>query len=188
MSNVFNFNAGPAILPHEVLEEVQEELLDFKDSGISMLESSHRGRHFSTVHEEALHDLRTLLDVPKNYSIMFLQGGASMQFAMIPINFLAEGQTADYIHSGAWASKAIAEARCIGNVHVAADMCKEVPHRMPALDAISYSIEPAYVHVTSNETIEGIQWKQLPQTQSPLMVDNVFRHFYLGKLISHHVG
>ena len=108
MTMVYNFSAGPAILPREVLAEAQQELLDYHHTGMSIMEMSHRGKEYSAVHEEARANLRELLDVPEDYAVLFMQGGASHQFAMAPMNFLGEGQTADYTNSGAWAKKAIA--------------------------------------------------------------------------------
>ena len=114
MSRVYNFNAGPAVLPAEVLQEAQRELLDFKGSGMSILESSHRGKEYDAVHAEAVANYKQLLGCSDDYAVLFVAGGASMQFAMVPLNLLGAGQTADYINSGTWASKAIKEAAHIG--------------------------------------------------------------------------
>jgi len=121
MERVYNFSAGPAVLPVEVLEEAQREFVDFKGSGMSLLESSHRGKEYSAVHEEATANFKELLNLSDDYAVLFLQGGASTQFAYIPINLLGAGQTADYTNSGAWAAKAIKEAKLVGNVNIAAD-------------------------------------------------------------------
>jgi phosphoserine aminotransferase len=171
MARVYNFSAGPAILPEEVLEEARRELLDFRGSGMSVLESSHRGKEYSAVHEEARANLRSLLSLPDEYAVLFLQGGASMQFAMVPMNLLGPGRTADYTNSGAWAAKALKEARAIGNVNVAADCADDVPTRVPRVDELSLTPDAAYVHITSNETISGAQWKAFPATGSPLVAD-----------------
>ena len=171
MSRVYNFCAGPAVLPAEVLAEAQRQLVDYEGSGMSILESSHRGREYSAVHEETVDNLRRLLDLPEEYAVLFLQGGASTQFAMVPMNLLGEGQTADYANSGAWASKAIKEARLLGNVHIAADCAEELPTRVPSPDELQLTSGAAYLHVTSNETISGAQWRTFPQTGAPLVAD-----------------
>ena len=171
MSRVYNFCAGPATLPLEVLEEAQKELLDYKNSGMSILESSHRGKEYTAVHEEAIDNIRTLLKIDDDYAILFLHGGASTQFAMVPMNLLGNDQTADYTNSGAWATKAITEARLLGNVNIAADCSKEVPSRVPSEDELKLTSGAAYVHITSNETISGAQWKSFPTTEAPLVAD-----------------
>lgn len=171
MSRVYNFNAGPAVLPLEVLQEAQRELLEFKGSGMSILESSHRGKEYDAVHAEAVANYKQLLGCSDDYAVLFVAGGASMQFAMVPMNLLGTGQTADYINSGAWAGKAIKEATHIGQVHVAADCGKEIPTRVPAAAELNLTPGAAYVHLTSNETISGAQWKTFPKTESPLVAD-----------------
>ena len=171
MSDVFNFNAGPAVLPKEVLQEAQRDLLDYAGTGISILESSHRSKEFIAVHEEAVSNIRNLMGVPEEYEILFLQGGASMQFAMAPMNLSGEGRTADYTNSGSWATKAIKEAQRIGNVHIAADCAKDRPTRVPTPDEIQASNDAAYLHITSNETISGAQWHTFPESQAPLVAD-----------------
>ena len=171
MARVFNFSAGPATLPLEVIEEAQRELVDFEGSGMSIMEHSHRGKAYSAVHAEAIANTRELLQIGDDYSVLFMQGGASTQFALIPINLLGEGQTADYTNSGAWAAKAIKEAKLIGNVNVAADCGKEIPTRVPTEEELQLTPGAAYVHVTSNETISGAQWKQFPKTEAPLIAD-----------------
>ena len=171
MPRVYNFNPGPAVLPEEVLKEAQKELLDYKSSGMSIMESSHRGKEYSAVHEEAIANLKKLLNISDDYAVLLLQGGASTQFAMVPMNLLGKGQTADYANSGAWASKAIKEAKKIGNVNIAADCSKEIPTRVPAEKELKLTKNAAYVHITSNETISGAQWKTFPKTDSPLIAD-----------------
>ncbi len=171
MPRVHNFSAGPAVLPLEVLEQAQSELVDFRGAGMSLLEASHRGKAYAAVHEEALANLRELLAVPADYEVLLLQGGASLQFAMAPMNLLAAGQSADYVNSGAWALKAIKEARAIGGVRVAGDSADALPARMPAADALQFSPDAAYAHITSNETISGAQWKELPRPPTPLVAD-----------------
>jgi phosphoserine aminotransferase len=135
------------------------------------MEMSHRGKEYSAIHDEALANVRKLLDVPEDYDVLFLQGGASAQFAMVPLNLLTPGSVADYINSGAWASKAIKEAKVRGQVHVIADTSKDVPTRLPALQDLKFTPGAAYVHITSNETIAGTQWKVFPKTEAPLVAD-----------------
>ncbi|MCH7959452.1 MAG: 3-phosphoserine/phosphohydroxythreonine transaminase [Candidatus Hydrogenedentes bacterium] len=171
MTDIYNFNAGPAILPKAVLAQARDEMLDYGGSGISILESSHRGKEYIAVQEEAGRNLRALLGISDDYAVLFLQGGASHQFAMVPMNLLGEGQVADYAHSGAWAKKAIAEAKRIGAVHIAADCADDRPARVPDPDALDCSTDAAYLHITSNETISGAQWKRFPQTDAPLVAD-----------------
>ena len=171
MSRAYNFSAGPAVMPVEALEEAQRELVDYKGSGMSIMESSHRGKEYSEIHEECIANLKELMGVPEGYSVLFLQGGASTQFAMIPMNLLGAGQTADYVNSGAWASKAIKEAQNLGSVNIAADCAKDIPTRQPTSDELSLTPGAAYLHLTSNETISGAQIKDFPQTDAPLICD-----------------
>lgn len=171
MSRAYNFCAGPATLPVEVLEEAQRELVDYQGCGMSIIESSHRGKEYSAVHEEALANTRELLGLSDDYAVLFLQGGASTQFAVIPMNLLGAGQTADYTNSGEWAGKAIKEAKLIGNVNVAADCGSEIPTRVPREDELRLTPGAAYLHITSNETIAGSQWKTFPKTEAPLVAD-----------------
>ena len=171
MERTYNFSAGPATLPLEVLEEAQAELTDFRNSGISILESSHRGEEYSAVHEEAVANMTELLNLSDDYAVLFLQGGASTQFAMVPMNLLGSGQTADYVDSGAWASKAIKEAKLLGNVNIAADCAADMPTRVPTENELDLTANAAYLHITSNETISGAQWKTFPSIEAPLVAD-----------------
>lgn len=171
MSRIYNFSAGPATLPEEVLVEAQSQLVDFQGAGMSLMEMSHRGKAYMAVQEEAEANLRKLLGISDEYAVLFLQGGASGQFAMIPMNLRREGETADYTHSGSWASKAIKEARVTGKVNIVADVSKETPARMPRADELTWSDGAAYAHITSNETIGGTQWKDFPKTSAPLVAD-----------------
>ncbi len=171
MSRVFNFNAGPAALPLEVLDEAKSELLDFKGSGMSILESSHRGKEYAAVHEEAESNFRKLLNCSDDYAVLFVAGGASMQFAMVPMNLLGTGRTADYVNSGEWAGKAIKEARNIGSVNVVADCGSDIPTRMPSAGELKFTPDAVYAHITTNETISGAQWKAFPKTVAPLVGD-----------------
>ena len=167
----YNFSAGPAALPTEVLSQARDELLDYQGSGSSIMEQSHRGKHYDAVHTEAIDNVRSLLAVPDSHAILFLQGGATGQFGMVPMNLLPPGRTADYANSGSWAAKAIKEARTIGEVHVAADTEKEFPTRVPLPAELTLSDDPAYLHITSNETISGAQWQVFPRVDAPVVAD-----------------
>lgn len=161
--NVYNFSAGPAVLPEPVLVEAQAALWDLHGSGIGVMEHSHRGKVWGAVYERALADCRKLAAVPDNYEVLFLQGGAAAQFFMLPANFLAANATADYIVTGAWAQKAAQQAAYYGRAHIAWDESEGgVYIRTPDAAAITYSDAPAYVHYTSNNTIFGTQWQQAP--------------------------
>ncbi len=167
----YNFSAGPATLPEEVLKEVQAEMLDYKGTGMSLMEMSHRGPEYSALHAETIANIKQLLKIPEGYSVLFMTGGASSQFAIIPMNLLGEGQTADYTDSGAWASKAIKEAKMLGNINVVADCGKEIPTRVPTMEELNLTDGAAYLHITSNETISGAQWKTFPDCKAPLIAD-----------------
>ena len=169
---VFNFNAGPAALPLDVLKEVQAQMLNYQETGMSILEISHRSKAYETINSRAEANLKELLGLGDNYKVLFLQGGASTQFAMIPMNFLAAERTADYILTGAWSEKALKEAKLFGNTHVAATAAEGNYKRIPHMDEIQLSDNPTYVHITSNNTIFGTQWKELPSFgQIPLIAD-----------------
>ncbi|WP_025720554.1 MULTISPECIES: 3-phosphoserine/phosphohydroxythreonine transaminase [Paenibacillus] len=168
----YNFNAGPAALPLKVLERVQAEFVDFQGTGMSIMEMSHRGAVYESVHNEAQERLLSLLGNPKGYKVLFLQGGASTQFAMLPLNFLSEGQVGSYVMTGSWSDKAYKEAKLLGKTHIAASSADEKYMRLPNVEALDLPDHTAYVHMTSNETIEGTQFKQFPDTGSvPLIVD-----------------
>ena len=162
----YNFSAGPATLPEEVLKEAQAELLDYQGTGMSIMEMSHRGKEYSAIHDECIANIKELLNIPEGYSVLFMTGGASSQFALIPMNLLGEDQTADYTDSGAWASKAIKEGKMLGNVNVIADCGKEIPTCVPATDELKMTDGAAYLHITSNETISGAQWKTFPEVDT----------------------
>jgi phosphoserine aminotransferase len=169
---VFNFAAGPAVMPLPVLEEMQRDLLALPSVGISILEISHRSKAFESILEQAEADMRGLAGVPSNYRVLFLQGGASLQFSMVPMNLLAPGATADYIDSGSWAAKADKEAKKIGNVAVAASTKDENYSRVPSESELRLTPGAAYVHMTSNNTIEGTESKKLPEVgEVPLVCD-----------------
>lgn len=171
MARVYNFGAGPAVLPVEVLQEAQADLVDYKGSGMSVMEMSHRGKEYDAIHNEAVANVKELLGLSDDYAILFLQGGASLQFAMIPMNFLGEGQSADYVNAGSWGSAAVKQARLIGNVNIAADCQKDIPTRMPDASEMKWTPGAAYSHITTNETISGAQLKEIPDTGSPLIGD-----------------
>jgi phosphoserine aminotransferase len=170
---IFNFSAGPAVLPVPVLEEAQRDMVSLPGVGMSVMEISHRSKTFDDIIGRTEASLRDLLKIPSNYHILFLQGGASLQFSMIPMNFLPADASADYILTGSWGKKALKEAKKAGAVNVAATMADGGFTRVPSSDEISLSPHAAYVHITSNETIEGVQWKREPNVGDvPLVVDS----------------
>ncbi|WP_301109477.1 3-phosphoserine/phosphohydroxythreonine transaminase [Sporosarcina sp.] len=170
--SVYNFNAGPSALPREVLEKAQSELVDFKDSGMSIMEMSHRSATYEEVHNQAIERLKSLFSIPENYEVLLLQGGASLQFAMIPMNFLASGEKAAYVMSGAWSDKALKEGKTIGDVYEAASTKETNYNKVPDLSEITWNEEDAYVHITSNNTIFGTQFQEFPETNDvPLIAD-----------------
>lgn len=171
MSRIFNFSAGPAVLPVECLEQARDEMLDYAGSGMSVMEMSHRGKVYSAIHEEAKQNIRELLGLTDDYEVLFIQGGASLQFAMLPMNFLGEGKVADYVASGNWGAQAVKQARLVGQVNIAADCEKDIPTRMPRNGECKWTPGAVYAHITSNETISGAQWKNLPKTDAPLVAD-----------------
>jgi len=156
---VYNFSAGPAVLPTDVLEKAQNELLSLDGIGMSVMEISHRSKHFEAILSSAISGIRELLGVPENYKILFLQGGASLQFSMIPINFLAKNETADYIVTGTWGKKAVKEAKRCGSVNTVFSTADTNFKSVPAQNEIHFSENANYVHYTSNETIEGVEFK-----------------------------
>lgn len=169
---IFNFSAGPAVLPVPVLEEAQRDMLSLPGVGMSVMEISHRSKTFDAILDQAQSGIRELLNIPDNYRILFLQGGASLQFSMIPMNFLPADGSADYIVTGSWGKKAVKEAKRTGAVNIAATMADGGFTRIPGADEISLNPQAAYVHITSNETIEGVQWKHEPDTGAvPLISD-----------------
>lgn len=172
MGRVFNFSAGPAMLPEEVLRQAQEEMLDWHGSGMCVAEMSHRGKQFSSIAEQAEADLRELLAVPDGYRVLFLQGGASSQFAMVPMNLLRGADSADYVSTGSWSKKAIAEAKRFCQVNIAATTEDVKFTRAPSQDALVFSSDAAYVHYTPNETIQGVEFSYVPDTgEKPLVAD-----------------
>jgi phosphoserine aminotransferase len=172
MSEVHNFNAGPAMLPREVLQRVQSELLDYHGKGMSIMEMSHRSKEFEAVNTGAEATFKRLLGVDQGYRVLFVQGGASSQFAMLPMNFLPQGASADYIITGAWAEKAIEEASLLGKANVAATTKDGGYRRMPANAELKLDPNAAYVHYTTNETIQGTQFQTIPSVgDRPLVAD-----------------
>lgn len=169
---IFNFSAGPAILPLPVLEEAQRDMLSLPGIGMSVMEISHRSKTFDEILGRADAGIRRLLGVPDNYRVLFLQGGASLQFSMVPMNFLPVERTADYILTGSWGKKALKEAKKVGAANVAATMADGGFTRVPGEDELNLDSNASYVHITTNETIEGVEWKQEPNTGNvPLMAD-----------------
>ena len=172
MSRVFNFSAGPAMVPEAVLKQAESELLDWHDSGMSIMEMSHRGKQFMSVAEKAEADVRELMNISDDYAVLFLQGGASSQFAMIPMNLLNGKTSADYINTGAWSKKAIAEAKRYCDVNVIATSEDSNFTTVPAEDTLTFSKDAAYVHYTPNETIGGVEFPYIPDTGDiPLIAD-----------------
>ncbi len=173
MTRVKNFNAGPAALPLPALERAQRELLDFDHTGMSIMEHSHRGKAYEGVHNEAIALLRELLGVPDTHHVLLLQGGASQQFAMIPMNLLGQGQTADYVLTGAWSKKAIGEAKTVGATRIAMSTEADGKYRrVPKSSELKLDPSAAYLHLTSNETIDGVQFQDFPRTGAvPLVAD-----------------
>jgi phosphoserine aminotransferase len=173
MARVMNFNAGPAALPLAALERAQAELLDLGGTGMSVMEHSHRGKAYEAVHNEAINLTRELLAVPENYNILLLQGGASQQFAVVPMNLLPADKSADYVLTGAWSQKAYKEGKTLGKVRVAATSEKDGKFgRIPAASEINFDANAAYAHITSNNTIFGTQWHEFPNSGNvPLIAD-----------------
>ena len=172
MSRVFNFSAGPAALPTDVLEQAQAEMLDWHGSGMSVMEMSHRGKDYMSIAAKAEADLRELMSIPENYKVLFLQGGASSQFAMVPINLLKGKKTADYLLTGQWSKKAVAEAKRYGDVNLVADTSDSGFTTVPDEADLKFDPDAAYVHYTPNETIVGVEFPYIPDTGDvPLVAD-----------------
>jgi phosphoserine aminotransferase len=172
MARKFNFSAGPAMLPTAVIERAQLEMLDWHGSGMSVMEMSHRGKEFMSIATKSEQDLREVLSIPDNYKVLFLQGGASSQFAMIPLNLLGGKQSADYLNTGMWSKKAIAEAKRYCTVNVAADTSEGGFTTVPTQAELQLNPDAAYVHYTPNETIGGVEFDYIPDTGDvPLVAD-----------------
>ncbi len=172
MARIHNFSAGPSTLPLPALEEAAEKLVEFEDSGMSLIEMSHRSKIYDSVHNEALNLSREILDIPEDFHILFLQGGATFQFGMIPMAFLKDGMTADYINTGSWAKKAVGDSKIIGTTNIIWDGEDNSFTRIPKQEELQFTKDAAYVYICSNETIGGIQWQDFPDTgNAPLVVD-----------------
>jgi phosphoserine aminotransferase len=169
---IYNFSAGPAVLPKEVLQQAQSELLDWHGSGMSVMEMSHRGKEFMGIAAAAEADLRELMGIPANYKVLFLQGGAHLQFSMIPLNLLRGKASADYVNTGEWSKKAIGEAKKFGAVNVVANNADRNCTYVPAFDTWQCDPDAAYLHYTTNETIGGVEFNWIPQSGDvPLVAD-----------------
>src|SRR3954447_20116205 len=162
MNMVYNFNAGPAMLPPAVLEQVQAELRDYQGRGMSIMEMSHRSKEFEAINAAAEETFKRLLGIDAGYRVLFVQGGASTQFAMLPMNFLPPGGSADYLVTGAWGEKAYEEAALFGKPRLAASAREDGYRRVPRPEEIQLAPDAAYVHLTTNETIQGTQWQRFP--------------------------
>ena len=172
VQRIFNFSAGPAVLPQSVLEEAQRDLVSLPGVGMSILEISHRSKAFDAIIQGAEADIRALAGIPDDYAVLFLQGGASLQFSMVPMNLLTEGASADYVVTGSWSQKAVKEAKRHGKVRIAATTENGNFVRVPAASEISWDANAAYVHVTSNNTIFGTQFQAMPDSGAvPLVCD-----------------
>ena len=172
VSRVYNFSAGPAVLPEEVLREAQEEMLDYRGCGMSVMEMSHRSSVFQQIIDEAESDLRQLMNIPKEYKVLFLQGGASLQFAMIPMN-LMKNRVADYIVTGQWAKKAYQEAQKYGKANKIASSEDKTFSYIPDCSDLPVSPDADYVYICENNTIYGTKFKELPNTKGKLLVSDV---------------
>ncbi|HET55286.1 MAG TPA: 3-phosphoserine/phosphohydroxythreonine transaminase [Ignavibacteria bacterium] len=171
-NRIYNFSAGPAILPEDVLKEAQEDMLSYKGSGMSVMEMSHRGKIYDSIFKDAEADLRKLLDINDNYAVLFLQGGATLQFSMVPVNLMPPKNKADYIITGSWAKKAMKEAKRVGTVNVAGSTEEEKFVRLPKQEELKLDPGASYVHFTSNNTIYGTQYITEPEVGNvPLVCD-----------------
>ena len=172
MTRAYNFNAGPAALPEEVLLKAKQEWMDFEGTHMSVMELSHRSKEYDRVHTKAANLLKELMQIPEHYEVLFMQGGASLQFSMVPMNLLSPEKSASYILTGSWSEKALKEARKIGHTEVASSTKDSYYTRIPDINEISLKPETAYLHITSNNTIYGTQWRKFPNTETvPLIAD-----------------
>jgi phosphoserine aminotransferase len=171
-TRAYNFNAGPAALPLEVLQQAQQEFVEYQQIGMSIMEISHRSKEYERLNDETQELFKQLYRIPAGYKVLFLQGGASSQFAMIPMNFLQAGKVGSYVMTGSWADKAMKEAKCFGEVHAAASSEDSKFAHIPKSSEIKLHPQSAYLHITSNETIEGSQFQEYPQfSDIPLIAD-----------------
>ena len=171
MKRAYNFNAGPAALPETVLKKANDEWINFNNSGMGIMELSHRSKEYGAVHTKAKDLLKELMAIPDDYEVLFLQGGASLQFSMVPMNLMADGRKAAYALTGSWSEKALKEAEKIGTAHVAASSKEAGYTFIPSPDSLQYDADSAYLHITSNNTIYGTQWRDYPDTAIPLVAD-----------------
>ena len=171
VTRIHNFNAGPAALPLPVLQKAQAELLEFAGQGMSVMEMSHRSKAYEAIVNGAVANIKTLMGIPDGYTVLFLQGGASLQFATIPMNLRPVGQTADYVDTGSWASKAIKEAKLQGQTNVIWSGKADNYVRAPKPSELTFTPGAAYVHICSNETIGGVRFAEFPKTEAPLIAD-----------------
>ena len=170
-NRTFNFSAGPAMMPECVLEEIRDEMMNYRGSGMCVMEMSHRSAVFQTIIDEAQQDLRELMNIPDNYKVLFIQGGATLQFSMIPMNLMKNGK-AVYIETGAWSKKAIAEAKKVGEVIVAASSKDKNYSYIPDCSDLDIPEDTDYVYICENETIHGVTWQQLPNTKGHVLVSD----------------
>lgn len=172
MSRVYNFNAGPSTLPLEVLEDAAKEFVEFKGKGMSIIEMSHRSKEYSEVHSAAIELVKELLGLPDSYKVLFLGGGATLQFSMIPMNLLPDGKSCDFTVTGSWSKKALADAEKCGSVNIVFDGKDENYASLPDPAGLKFKPDAAYLHMTSNETIGGVQWQSWPDTGNvPIVCD-----------------
>jgi phosphoserine aminotransferase len=187
-ARVFNFSAGPAVLPLPVLEQAQRDLVTLPGVGMSVLEISHRSRTFEDLLQGATSGIRDLAGIPSNYRILFLQGGASLQFSMVPMNLLQKGSSADYVDTGTWAVKAIKEARHVGGVNVTGSTKADNYNRIPSQGELRLTPGASYVHITTNNTIEGTEWKTLPDVSDAPLVADASSDIFSGPIAVHRFG
>ena len=173
---LFNFSAGPAVLPLPVLEEAQRDLIALPGVGMSVMEISHRSKTFEDILDRSIADLRELTGMPAGYKVLMLQGGASTQFSMVPMNLLGPGQTADYVDTGTWSDKAIKEATRVGTAHVTGSTRADNYSRIPGPEELALTPGAAYVHITGNNTIEGTEWQSLPDTGAVPLISDASSH------------
>jgi len=172
MARVYNFSAGPSMLPEEVLKTAAEQMLDYEGTGESVMEMSHRSKEYDAIIKQAEADLREVMNIPDNYEVLFLQGGASTQFAMIPLNFMTKNKKADYVITGQWANKAYKEALKYGNARAVASSADKTYSYIPKVEKADFDPEADYVHICFNNTIYGTKWQEIPETGDvPLIAD-----------------
>ena len=181
-TRIYNFSAGPAVLPLPVLQEAQRDLISLPDVGMSVMEVSHRSKTFEDLLTRAIEDIRALASIPAHFTILMLQGGATLQFSMVPMNLLGAGASADYVDTGSWSDKAITEARKVGTVNIAASTKADSYTRIPAQHELKLTPGAAYAHITSNNTIEGTEWKAPPDVGDAPLVADTSSHMFSGPI------